>query len=204
MLEIGAEQRLRLAISFNRLINNAIQQISESSEAITKYKMELKMSEEELRDEGKKMKEFYVPEEVITTMYYDDEICEILDALDVLDIFVERATTEGYHILQNTPFKTIQELVAGLTNGRIKVTDTPSTLRTRLEVVLGLAGQKYSHWIDGNKQRTAHYLKCQAEKGLRELKIVKYEIYKLLLGRKLELEALHDSSAAAQGMNICI
>jgi hypothetical protein len=65
-----------------------------------KYIIESKISEEELQDKGKKMKEFYIPEEdIIKTIYYDDEIYEILDILNILDLFIDRAMIEGYHIL---------------------------------------------------------------------------------------------------------
>jgi hypothetical protein len=196
ILEVAEEQRIRLATSFYTLFHNASKQKCDSAKAMKEYKSELDITNDELQQQAQAMKQFYAAKDssASATMYYNDEICETLIVREILIVYVERILAgtqlpQGKHSMKNH-----QREVAALTNGRITVDDTPCTLSDKLKELLKAAGQTIDCWYNADGTSTAHFLKYRSEYNLRELKIIKYQIYVVLLNWKCEENALHNSS----------
>lgn len=204
MLSIGEEKRFQLSNAFFRLFQNADQKVTESWKKLQTLKQETKMTDDELKEQAVLMRQFYETpaKSFSTTPYYDDEIYEILLAREVLIDYVENLLYRNAQPVPNA-WRKIREWVAGKTSGRIDVKSTPSSLDIRLQELLHLADQSIEQWIKDGKY-TDHFHQCEVNYQFRQLKICKYEIWKLWMHRELELGTLHGSSTVGIDLYNCI
>lgn len=203
MLAIAEEKRFQLSNAFVRLFNNAIDAMNKSWKEMQTLQDETKMSRTEIEAQAQLMNDFYstLPENSPATPYYDDEICEILLAREVLAGYVESLLCGNGPAAPNS-WKKLREYVAGITDGRIHPKSTPSSLTVRLDELLNLAGQTIDRWITVDGQYTDHFYECEEKYRLRQLKICKYEIWKAWILREIELGQLHGSSVVGISFQI--
>ena len=133
-------------------------------------------------------------ESSIMTPHHDDDICETLIVLGKLCDFITEVRN-GVPLTAND-FKTLRDLAAFHTNHRIQPNDVTSiALDERFNKQLAAAGQDKSMWINEDGSFTDHFHECEKQQSLRALKLIKYEIWKILVNRTVESGRLHNSSA---------
>jgi hypothetical protein len=194
MLAIGETKLLSLSNEFPRLFKHAcdlaVSSLLKSEESRKAAGLDLT----ELKGQLESMRKFYLqPQSSVATPRYDDEICEVLLAIDALASALDEILNSP--IPPRGDWNKLRELVSAKTNGRIGRYDTPNSLTDRLKELFKASGQTKDLWITHDGSHTEHFEKCKAEYHLREARITKFRIWKLLMTRTIELNTLHSSSA---------
>ena len=141
MLVIGERQRLQMSNAFPRLFHHAQFVADDNWHVMQSCLTELEISKEELEKQASFMKRFYSnpPDEEPKSVYYDDEICEILLCREVLLEHIEELLNGG--VLPPPNFwKELRERLAAKVNGRIPPNaQHPSLLDQKLNKLFDLA-----------------------------------------------------------------
>ena len=202
MLEIGERQRLQMSNAFPRLFHHAQFVADDNWHVMQSCLTELEISKEELEKQASFMKRFYSnpPDEESKSVYYDDEICEILLCREVLLEHIEELLNGG--VLPPPNFwKELRERLAAKVNGRIPPNaQHPSLLDQKLNKLFDLAESCELDWIDENNKMTDHYIEARERYFYRQLRIVKSDMWKVWMNHRCELDALH--SSAMLGKNL--
>jgi hypothetical protein len=195
MLVFGEERRLRLGSAFVVLFENAVEKLKESAADLLSCQKQTGMTLDELEEQARAMRQFYheTSPTAPKTPYYDDEICEILLAREILIQYVDELLYSGIPSAPNS-WNKLREFLAAKTDGRINSKSTPSVLDARLEDLLARANQTIDKWITTDGEHTQHFNEWKEKYALRQLGIVKYELWKVWAQRKWELDQLHNSS----------
>jgi hypothetical protein len=195
MLAVGEERRLGLCTSFLRLFHNATQTLTLTYSEIKKYEEEANMTRPQFRELAKEMMEYYqTSDSKPKPRDLNDEICTVLMARQELIDHIKKVIASDEDA-EDCAWKALGKLVATKYKGRVKPSDNKSSLNNRLNALLAEANQTLEDWLDGESlEPTALYLKCKDEAALRELKVLKAELFKILMLRSYELEALHGTS----------
>ena len=193
MVAIGEIKLLNMSTEFSRLFERANKIAQDSLADSEECLKETGLSQVDLKEQLASMRNFYLkPENAPTTPHYDDEICEVLLAADALCTELDKWLSGG--IAPRGAWGKLKEFIAGKTSGRIGRHATPSSLSERLDKLFKLSGQRWEQWIAEDGSFTEHFKRCAASYHLREAKIAKFGIWKLLMNRSLELNTLHGSS----------
>ena len=201
LIHQGEERLLHLSKDFYSLFRHAIKKGKESWAAVELCGKNTGLKPEEIEVQSKAMKAFYsAPPDSTTGPHYDDDICETLMVSEELCRYISNLFVGAIPLLPNA-WKDLRELVAAQTDGRIDPATTPKALDERLTKLLALAGQKSTDWVTKDGEYTPHFRKCQQRQHLRALKLVKYEIWQVLVQRRSEHDRLHGSSLVMQGIS---
>lgn len=161
----------------------------------------LQMSPAELQEHADSMHRYYSTpaEEAPNSVYYDDEICEVLMCQEILTEHIE-------NLLHGGPFpapgswKRLQEFLAARVNGRIPTNEQlPSTLDEKLKMLFNRSGCTMRDWKNEDNSFTDHYIKARDRYIFRKLRLKKSEMFEVWYKCICELEALRGSSVGTHG-----
>lgn len=162
----------------------------------------LEMSPEELEIQSDFMSRFYnkPSEDAPRTVYYDNEICEVLLCRQVLLEYID-----GLFSMSTCPpsgqWQRLREYLAEQVCGRISANDQqPAILEKKLEELFHRTGSCIRDWIDEDGQPTDRYIEAQGSFYRRQLNLKKDEMFKVWIKRKCELDNIHSSSMATLGI----
>jgi hypothetical protein len=195
------ELHLHLGRRFFDLFATALQKTKESSTAFKDCEKITKFTTQQIEEQALSMKAFYAtgPSSASNSPHYEDDICEALRAIDQLMQYV-RNLLQAKVPLRANAWKELRELVSSRSDGRIDSQTTPALLDIRVQELLDLTNQKLTDWVVGD-EFTPHFYECEKRKHLRVLKVIKYEIWLVLVERRSRHDSLHSSSIAMQGMS---
>ena len=168
LLEIGMEQRLQFSNALPRLLLHAQFVANESWQCLQDCLEKLQMSPAELEIQADFMIRFYNKpvDEAPRTVYYDNEICEVLLCRQVLLEYIE-----GLFSATTCPppgqWQRLRQYLAEQVCGRIPVNDQqPAMLEKKLEELFHRTGSCIRDWIaeDGQHQacKRAERARCSA------------------------------------------
>ena len=207
MIDIGERKSLQFSTDVFRLLQRAVDVASKSREDSEKCRNEAALSPDELRTQFASMVEFYrAPETDPTPLDLNDEICEALLGLETLKSQIEKLITGNQRLDHfKEELKTLQQKIATITQGRIGVNSNVPSLESRIQGLLHRAGQKLEDWLTGpDLQRTAHYQEWVDKYHLPELRVIKQNIFRLLMSQTLELSNLKGSSVVTCANDLII
>lgn len=195
MVDRGDDIRYRMPLALLRSFIDARIRFIKARKVVQDYlgTHRRAISEEGLREQGKKMREFYAGfENNLDKPSLDHEIY-----LAILDHELVKAWLDKYLTGDYPKAADRDRLRAELTvdtTGRVQSGDTHITVFRRLEELLGKAGQTLDAWRKPDGTPTEKYIAHQEQNALLEIDRVRHELWKILVQRRIELDRLHGSS----------
>ena len=193
--DFGEEKKYRLLKTILRGFRTVAEKFMESTKGIEECMKVMRIDEAEILRQAELMKSFYADlEHDRGPPSLNDRIYEAIKDLDLFNEFVD-AILGGTVPLQRDRNQ-LREMVSQRSGGRVKPGDTLTSLEEKLNKLLQEAGQTIDKWLDEDRpwNRTSWYRTYQEKGALREIHKIRYELWKLLVQRKVELGRLHGSS----------
>jgi len=191
--DFGEEKKYRLLKTILRGFRTVAEKFMESTKGIEECMKVMRIDEAEILRQAELMKSFYADlEHDRGPPSLNDRIYEAIKDLDLFNEFVD-AILGGTVPLQRDRNQ-LREMVSQRSGGRVKPGDTLTSLEEKLNKLLQEAGQTIDKWLGNNGNRTNWYQTYHEKGVLREIHKIRYELWKLLVQRKVELDRLHGSS----------
>ena len=156
----------------------------------------LQMSSAELQEHADSMHRYYSTpaEEAPNSVYYEDEICEVLLCQEILVEHIDNLLNGG-PLPAPGSWKRLQEFLAARVNGRIPTNEQhPSTLDEKLKMLFDRTGLTIRDWKNEDHSFTDRYIKARERYLFRELNLKKSKMFEVWYKYWCELQALHNSS----------
>jgi len=193
--DFGEDRRCRLPQAISRGYQTVARKFKESTDGIEECMKVMRIDEAEILHQAELMKTFYADlEHNRGPPSLNDRIYDAIKDLDLFNEFVD-AILGGTVPLQRDRNR-LREMVSERSGGRVKPGDTLTLLEEKLNKLLQEAGQTIDKWLDEDRpwNRTSWYRTYQEKGALREIHKIRYELWKLLVQRKVELGRLYGSS----------
>lgn len=187
---------MHFANTLPRQIKNARDEVDKTWHEMQTLLKKLQMSETELQEHANSMHRYYSTPaaEAPNSVYYDDEICEVLLCQEILLEHIDNLLNGGPFPAPGS-WKRLREFLAARVNGRIPTNEQhPSTLDEKLKILFDRSGSIIRDWKNEDHSFTDRYIKARAGYKFRRLRLKKSEMFEVWYKRRCELQALHSSS----------
>ena len=187
---------MHFANTLPRQIKDARDEVDKTWHEMQTLLQKLQMSPTELQEHADSMHRYYSTpaEEAPNSVYYDDEICEVLLCQEILLEHINNLLNGGPFPAPGS-WKRLREFLAIRVNGRIPTNEQhPSTLDEKLKRLFDRSGLTIRDWKNEDHSFTDHYIKARVRYFFRELRLKKSEMFEVWYKRRCELQALHSSS----------
>jgi hypothetical protein len=194
MIDRGDEIRYRLPLAFLRNSLQARKKYTDAFKVVNDYVATVPNANVQgLREQADKMRAFYAGfEGNLDKPSLDHDIYLAIVDHELVTAWLDKYLTGNYP--KTADRERLRAELTQDTTGRVQSGDTHITVFRRLEEALGKAGQTLDEWRKPDGTPTEKFVAHREQNALLEINRVRYELWKVLVQRRIELDRLHGSS----------